>query len=214
MKKNRVVKIMMSAAVMATVTTGTVMAKEPESGAEEGVAESRRPGQDKEEEAVYYAMNARQEGGPGLVEPDQAQKEPEEEEEYGPHCITLKKEEVPETPLLYTDEDLYVLAHAICGEGQCCPDEEQLYIGSVILNRRAWCFKGASTHVPGMGIITENLRKPTGGMPDGFWKTAAFFPAMWSIRPGSGRGADYICRPDIINTVTDKVIFLVIFLVL
>ena len=137
MKKNRVVKIMMSAAVMATVTTGTVMAKEPESGAEEGVAENRRPGQDKEEEAVYYAMNARQEGGPGLVEPDQAQKEPEEEEEYGPHCITLKKEEVPETPLLYTDEDLYVLAHAICGEGQCCPDEEQLYIGSVILNRRA-----------------------------------------------------------------------------
>ena len=68
MKKNRVVKIMMSAAVMATVTTGTVMAKEPESGAEEGVAENRRPGQDKEEEAVYYAMNARQEGGP-IVSP-------------------------------------------------------------------------------------------------------------------------------------------------
>lgn len=61
--------------------------------------------------------------------------------EYGPHCILLKKEEKEEDEqddtLPYTEEDLDVLAHAICGEGQCCPDDEQLYIGSVILNRRA-----------------------------------------------------------------------------
>ncbi len=36
----------------------------------------------------------------------------------------------------YSPEDLEVLAHAICGEAQSCPDEEQLYVGSVILNRK------------------------------------------------------------------------------
>lgn len=35
----------------------------------------------------------------------------------------------------YTDKDLYILAHVICGEAQPCPDEEQLYVGSVVLNR-------------------------------------------------------------------------------
>lgn len=59
---------------------------------------------------------------------------------YGPHMLLVKKETETEPepePLSYTEEDLYVLAHAICGEGQGYPDEEQLYIGSVILNRRA-----------------------------------------------------------------------------
>ncbi|MCI9148841.1 MAG: cell wall hydrolase [Hungatella sp.] len=59
---------------------------------------------------------------------------------YGPHMLLVKKEAETEPepePLSYTEEDLYVLAHAICGEGQGYPDEEQLYIGSVILNRRA-----------------------------------------------------------------------------
>ena len=37
----------------------------------------------------------------------------------------------------YTDEDLYVLAHVICGEAQGCSDEEQRYVGSVVLNRVA-----------------------------------------------------------------------------
>jgi len=36
----------------------------------------------------------------------------------------------------YSPEDLEILAHAICGEAQSCPDEEQLYVGSVILNRK------------------------------------------------------------------------------
>lgn len=36
----------------------------------------------------------------------------------------------------YTQEDLEVLAHAICGEAQSYPDEEQLYVGSVIINRK------------------------------------------------------------------------------
>ena len=36
----------------------------------------------------------------------------------------------------YTQDDLEVLAHAICGEAQSYPDEEQLYVGSVIINRK------------------------------------------------------------------------------
>ena len=35
----------------------------------------------------------------------------------------------------YTQEDLYILAHVICGEAQSYPDDEQLYVGSVVLNR-------------------------------------------------------------------------------
>lgn len=35
----------------------------------------------------------------------------------------------------YSEEDLYVLSHVICGEAQGYPDDEQLYVGSVVLNR-------------------------------------------------------------------------------
>ena len=37
--------------------------------------------------------------------------------------------------MAYTEKDLYILAHVICGEAQCYPDSEQLYVGSVVLNR-------------------------------------------------------------------------------
>lgn len=37
----------------------------------------------------------------------------------------------------YSDEDLYVMAHVLAGESQNCPDQEQLYVGSVVLNRVA-----------------------------------------------------------------------------
>ena len=30
----------------------------------------------------------------------------------------------------YSEEDLYILAHVICGEAQNCPDDEQLLVGS------------------------------------------------------------------------------------
>lgn len=40
-----------------------------------------------------------------------------------------------ETKHTYTEEDLYILAHVICGEAQNYSDEEQLYVGSVVLNR-------------------------------------------------------------------------------
>lgn len=45
---------------------------------------------------------------------------------------------VSEVPVFsYTDEDLYIMAHVLAGECQNCSDEEQLYVGSVVLNRVA-----------------------------------------------------------------------------
>lgn len=35
----------------------------------------------------------------------------------------------------YSENDLYVLAHVLAGEAQSLPDEEQRYVGSVVLNR-------------------------------------------------------------------------------
>ena len=35
----------------------------------------------------------------------------------------------------YTEEELYIMAHLLAGEAQNCPDDEQLYVGSVVLNR-------------------------------------------------------------------------------
>lgn len=37
--------------------------------------------------------------------------------------------------LKYNEDDLYILAHIISGEGQYCDETEQKYIGSVFLNR-------------------------------------------------------------------------------
>lgn len=45
--------------------------------------------------------------------------------------LSDQETELPE----YTEDDLYILAHVICGEAQSCPDEEQRYVGSVVLNR-------------------------------------------------------------------------------
>ena len=49
----------------------------------------------------------------------------------------IKTVHLSEIPITYTEEDLDVLAHVICGEAQSSPDDEQLYVGSVVLNRRA-----------------------------------------------------------------------------
>lgn len=47
----------------------------------------------------------------------------------------IKSDYLSDTEVLYTDEDLYVLAHVIAGEAQPYSNEEQLYVGSVVLNR-------------------------------------------------------------------------------
>lgn len=50
----------------------------------------------------------------------------------------IRTEYLQKTPLLdYTEEDLEVMAHVLCGEAHNCPDQEQLYVGSVVLNRKA-----------------------------------------------------------------------------
>lgn len=46
------------------------------------------------------------------------------------------EQENQQKPMAYSADDLEVLAHAICGEAQSCPDDEQLYVGSVIINRK------------------------------------------------------------------------------
>ena len=48
----------------------------------------------------------------------------------------IKTVHLSEIPITYTEEDLDVLAHVICGEAQSSPDDEQLYVGSVVLNRK------------------------------------------------------------------------------
>lgn len=35
----------------------------------------------------------------------------------------------------YSENNLYLLSHLICGEAQNCPQKEQEYVGSVVLNR-------------------------------------------------------------------------------
>lgn len=184
MKKNRIVKIVMSAAAAACVAAMPVQAGESGEGAAqsqeeggqaaqagdplaEGAQETqgparpciRRAGALSAEEAGQ-AMPA-PDGGAGVLpegEPQEAEysafggaleagadlEEAIRRTGYGPHLLLLKEEEEPQEPQepqpqppAYSEEDLYILAHAICGEGQGYPDEEQLYIGSVILNRRA-----------------------------------------------------------------------------
>ncbi len=181
MKKDKVVKIVMSAAVMASVAAAPVWAEVgeefgevgeertadaegenlPERGETEagGLEEEHGAGRSIETEETFkpeepegqtyesvYESHTSISGGPGVVKWQRRGEEPPQE--YGPHCVSLLQEaeeaaepDMPQEPEVespsYTEEDLYVLAHAICGEGQCYPDEEQLYIGSVILNRRA-----------------------------------------------------------------------------
>lgn len=165
MKKDKVVKIVMSAAVMASVAAAPVRAEGGEQCSEAGEARSvdtegeavpeMAAGQETEEETIFqtagtecqvyeaeYCSHGLLGGGPGVVKWNQ--RIPEPPKEYGPHCVSLIQEEEEEQDMpqeetstpAYTEEDLYILAHAICGEGQCYPDEEQLYIGSVILNRK------------------------------------------------------------------------------
>ena len=50
----------------------------------------------------------------------------------------LQAEAVPTAPVYqYTDDELYIMAHVLAGEAQNCTDQEQLYVGSVVLNRVA-----------------------------------------------------------------------------
>ena len=90
----------------------------------------------------------------------------------------------------YSEEDLYILAHVICGEAQNCPDDEQLLVGSVVLNRvnhgrfpntiKGVVFAPGSTPAPETEIITASPQQAIGPMQSGFWKMGASCRAMWS----------------------------------
>lgn len=47
----------------------------------------------------------------------------------------IKSQYLSDKETIYTEEDLYVLAHLIAGEAQPCDDMEQRYVASVVLNR-------------------------------------------------------------------------------
>lgn len=47
----------------------------------------------------------------------------------------VKSDYLSDTEVTYSEEDLYVLAHVLAGEAQSYSDEEQRYVGSVVLNR-------------------------------------------------------------------------------
>lgn len=185
MRTNKIWKITLSAVVMASMASGTVLAEETQE--ETGEYSAPEP----EEEAVYVMMGT-QDSLPA-EETKEAAEQPERVklEKYGPCGMSLAKKdevEIEETAPLYTDEDLYVLAHAICGEGQCCPDEEQLYIGSVILNRRS---HGAYPNSI-QGVVFQRgqyactwdgnyYREPT----EANWRNARWLLENGSILPGN-----------------------------
>jgi len=47
----------------------------------------------------------------------------------------IKSEYLSDVEITYSKEDLYIMAHVLAGEAQFCSDEEQRYVGSVVLNR-------------------------------------------------------------------------------
>lgn len=102
----------------------------------------------------------------------------------------------------YSEEDLYILAHVICGEAQNCPDDEQLLVGSVVLNRvnhgrfpntiKAWYLHQGSTPAPETEIITASPQQAIGPMQSGFWKMGASCRAMWSGSQEADRAGENI----------------------
>lgn len=88
----------------------------------------------------------------------------------------------------YSEEDLYILAHVICGEAQNCPDDEQLLVGSVVLNRVNHgqfpnTIKGV-VFAPGQYSCTRDgnyYREPTASN----WANAKWLLENGSILPGN-----------------------------
>ena len=88
----------------------------------------------------------------------------------------------------YTQDDLYILAHVICGEAQNCPDDEQLLVGSVVLNRVNHgqfpnTIKGV-VFAPGQYSCTRDgnyYREPTASN----WANAKWLLENGSILPGN-----------------------------
>ena len=52
-------------------------------------------------------------------------------------AVETEAETETETEVLYSEEDLYLLSHLICGEVNNCDWQMKIYVGSVVLNRVA-----------------------------------------------------------------------------
>lgn len=88
----------------------------------------------------------------------------------------------------YSEEDLYVLAHVLCGEAQGYPDDEQLYVGSVVLNRVAHpdfpdTIKGVVFQSGQYACVTDGnyYREPT----ERNWANAKCLLETGSVLPGN-----------------------------
>lgn len=116
---------------------GTILASdaEAESQSQNNVVTVKAYGPAAEAEAKKEAEQAEGEPEAGAEQ----SKEDGEAQAFsdGTEALTLQDgEEASAKPASYTDEDLYVMAHVLAGESQSCPDQEQLYVGSVVLNRK------------------------------------------------------------------------------
>ena len=56
---------------------------------------------------------------------------------YGQTVIETEAETEIETEAPYSEDDLYLLSHLICGEVEGCDRQMKTYVGSVVLNRVA-----------------------------------------------------------------------------
>ena len=107
--------------------------------------------------------------GAGRVEIIEVDKEPAHEEN-SPQIENLTPQEQPEEPA-YTQEELDLLARVIAGEALGCDDTEQLYVGSVVLNRIAHHLYPDTME----GVVSQ--KSQYGCYRNGTWSKAAQNPS-------------------------------------
>ena len=196
---NKLKQIAAAALFAAAVMATTVQAQEIQAMAPEAVASVNGPG------VIYVKF-----GGPGMETALENAPEGRGEICEGPGSAASGQMTEYGAVQGWTEEDLYVLAHVICGEAQNCPDDEQRYIGSVVLNRRnSGRYPGTIKGVvfqPGQYSCTRDgnyyrTPRPTGLTPGGCWRTAACCPGTWCSSRVDGRERAFICGRGIIIIV-------------
>ena len=169
---NKLKQIAAAALFAAAVTATTVQAQEIQAMAPEAVASVNGPG------VIYVKF-----GGPGMETALDAAPEGTVELCQGPGSAASGQGAGGGAVQGWTEEDLYVLAHVICGEAQNCPDDEQRYIGSVVLNR-GW--NTTPLMVPGYVVFQSGQYSCTRG--GNYYRTpteANWANARWLLENGS-----------------------------
>lgn len=174
---NKLKQIAAAALFAAAVMATTVQAQEIQAMAPEAAASVNGPG------VIYVKF-----GGPGMETALDAAPEGTVELCQGPGSAVSGQGAGGGAVQGWTEEDLYVLAHVICGEAQNCPDDEQRYIGSVVLNRRnSGRYPGTIKGVvfqPGQYSCTRDgnyYRTPT----EANWANARWLLENGSVLPGN-----------------------------